>query len=113
MVKYENIDLSRIMGAISDPTRRRMVDELVRGERSIGELAEPFEMSMPAISKHVSILRSVGLIRTRREGKRVMCNLDAENLMRVSTWLAKYQRFWEGKLRELEQNISNIKQNRL
>lgn len=105
MVKYQGTELDRILFAISDPTRRSILDQLNKGERPLGELTLHTSMSTPALLKHLSILRGVGLVVTRKEGRRVMCNLDPENLIRVATWLAKYQKTWEGKLRELEKQI--------
>jgi DNA-binding transcriptional ArsR family regulator len=105
MVKYEPIDFDLILHAISDSTRRRILDELYRGEKTVGELAEPFKISLPAISKHIKILKKVGLLSTRKEGRRVICTLMPVTLMRVATWLARYERFWKGRLKKLEEDI--------
>lgn len=111
MVKYQEIGLDRILYAISDPTRRSILDQLFKGERPLSELTHS-SMSLPALVKHINVLKGTGLVVTRKEGRRVMCNLDPNNLMRVATWLAKYQKSWEGKLRELEREIkTNIGQN--
>ena len=105
MVKYQKqpkvVALDRLIYAISDSTRRRIIDDLVRGERNVGELAEPFKMSAPAISKHIRVLHETGLINTRRVGRYIMCSLVADNLMRVETWMAKYHRFWQTQLSEI------------
>jgi len=105
MVKYQKVDLDRLLYAISDATRRRILDELIRGEQSVGELSQPFKMSLPAFLKHVRILRNSELIVTKKMSRRVMCNIHPDNLMRVSTWLSKYQKFWEARLEELEAQI--------
>ncbi|MHB1330487.1 MAG: ArsR/SmtB family transcription factor [Minisyncoccota bacterium] len=105
MVKYTKNDFDRILFAISDSTRRSILDELFRGEKGVGELGEPFKISAPAISKHLSILSGTGLITTRKVGRRVICSLESDNLMRIATWLAKYHKLWEGRLREMEENI--------
>lgn len=95
--------------AISDSTRRHMLDELVRGELSVGELSRPFKISLPALLKHIRILESTELITTKKVGRCVMCNIRPDNLMRVSTWLAKYQKIWEHRIQELEARIrSNV-----
>ncbi len=105
MVKYQKVELDRMLYAISDSTRRRILDELIRGEQSVGELSQHFKMSLPALLKHIRILGETELITTKKVGRRVMCNVLGENLIRVSTWLAKYQKFWEGRLQELETQI--------
>ncbi len=105
MVKYIKVELDRMLYAVSDSTRRRILDELIRGEQSVGELSQHFKISLPALLKHIRILKETELIITKKVGRRVMCNILGENLIRVSTWLAKYQKFWEGKLLELETQI--------
>ncbi|MBX4195878.1 metalloregulator ArsR/SmtB family transcription factor [Candidatus Parcubacteria bacterium] len=110
MVKYQNIEFDRLLYAISDQTRRSILDDLYRGEKGVGELAEPFNMSLPGFLKHLNILKGTGLVITKKTGRRVTCNINPENLIRVATWLAKYQKTWEDRLRELE---ANIKQNKL
>lgn len=112
MVKYQKPDFDRVLYAISDSTRRGIIDDLVKGERSVGELAEPYKMSAPAISKHIRILEAVGLIKTRRRGRHIVCSLEPDNLMRIETWLAKYHRFWAERLQALEEAIrANIGKN--
>lgn len=114
MVKNRKVDFDRILYAISDSTRRGIIDELYRGERSVGELSLPYKISAPAISKHLRILESTGLITTRREGRRVMCNLEVDSVMRVATWLARYEKLWQKRLSTLEQEIrSNMGRNDL
>jgi Predicted transcriptional regulators len=105
MVKYQKVELDRMLYAISDSTRRRILDELIRGEQSVGELSLHFKISLPALLKHIRILKETELITTKKVGRRVMCNILGENLIRVSTWLSKYQRFWEERLHELEAQI--------
>ena len=84
--------------AIADPSRRRMLDHLARGERTVTELCGLFEMSQPAISQHLKILRDAGLVRDRREGRARIYSLDARPLLEVYDWVAHYQRFWDVKL---------------
>ena len=87
--------LSLVFGALADPTRRALLVRLMDGEATVGELAEPFAMSQPAISRHLKVLETAGLIsRTRRATAR-LSHLEAEPLREVTTWLARYQRFWD------------------
>ena len=87
--------LSLVFGALADPTRRAILTRLADGEATVAELAEPFDMSQPAISRHLKVLEDAGLIsRTRRATAR-LSHLQAEPLRDVTTWLARYQRFWD------------------
>lgn len=87
--------LSVVFGALADPTRRAILTRLAEGEATVAELAEPFSMSQPAISKHLKVLEQAGLVsRTRRATAR-LSHLEAEPLREVTTWLARYQRFWD------------------
>jgi DNA-binding transcriptional ArsR family regulator len=87
--------LSLVFGALADPTRRAILGRLADGEATVAELAEPFDMSQPAISRHLKVLETAGLIsRTRRATAR-LSHLQAEPLRDVTTWLARYQRFWD------------------
>ena len=86
--------LSLVFGALADPTRRAILTRLAQSEATVAELAEPFAMSQPAISRHLKVLEAAGLIsRTRRATAR-LSHLEAEPLREVTTWLARYQRFW-------------------
>ena len=87
--------LSLVFGALADPTRRAILARLADGEATVAELAAPFRMSQPAISKHLKVLEQAGLIsRTRRATAR-LSRLEAEPLREVTIWLARYQRFWD------------------
>src|ERR1022692_93319 len=87
--------LSLVFGALADPTRRAILPRLADSEAPVAELAEPFDMSQPAISRHLKVLENAGLIsRTRRATAR-LSHLQAEPLRNVTTWLARYQRFWD------------------
>jgi DNA-binding transcriptional ArsR family regulator len=87
--------LSTIFSALADPTRRAILARLTAGEASVTELAEPFEMSMPAISKHLKVLERAGLIARGREAQWRPCRLEAEPLKEAADWLESYRRFWE------------------
>ena len=87
--------LSVVFGALADPTRRAILTRLTDGEATVAELAAPFSVSQPAISRHLKVLEQAGLIsRTRRATAR-LSRLEAEPLREVTTWLARYQRFWD------------------
>lgn len=94
--------LSATFAALADPTRRAILARLTLGETSVGDLAEPFDMSLPAVSKHLKVLERAGLIERGREAQRRPCRLAAEPLHEVSDWVATYRRFWEQRLDRLE-----------
>jgi DNA-binding transcriptional ArsR family regulator len=94
--------LTATFSALADPTRRAILARLTLGETSVGELAEPFDMSLPAISKHLKVLERAGLIERGRDAQRRPCRLAAEPLHAVSDWVATYRRFWEQRLDRLE-----------
>src|ERR1700675_3655787 len=87
--------LNATFAALADPTRRAILARLASGETSVSELAEPFEMSMPAISKHLKVLQRAGLIERGREAQWRPCRLAAAPLKDASDWLEHYRRFWE------------------
>jgi DNA-binding transcriptional ArsR family regulator len=94
--------LDAAFGALSDPTRRAMVDRLSRrGECSVGELAEPFAMSLPAVSKHVSVLERAGLVERRRVGRTQRCRLVPGRLDDAIGWMEERRRIWEARLDRL------------
>jgi DNA-binding transcriptional ArsR family regulator len=90
-----NDRLSETFGALADPTRRAILARLASGEASVTELAEPFAMSMPAISKHLKVLERAGLIARGREAQWRPCSLQAGPLQDVAGWVEHYRRFWE------------------
>jgi len=99
MVKRSSDDpLGATFGALADPTRRAIVERLTRGEASVGELAEPFEMSLPAISKHLSVLEDAGLLVRTKQGRIRHCRLIEEPMRDALEWIATYGSFWEGQL---------------
>jgi DNA-binding transcriptional ArsR family regulator len=96
-----------VFRAIADPTRRRILG-LLRGRAyTVNEIAGNFGTSRPAISKHLRLLRAVGLVETRREGTARICRLNAEPLRVVDTWLQDYQQFWRDSLRGLKRYVEN------
>jgi DNA-binding transcriptional ArsR family regulator len=93
------------LAALADPTRRRIVELLGRGERSAGELVEEFDVSAPAISQHLKALREAGLVRVRVDAQRRIYALDPAGLAEVDAWLAGVRRFWSGRLDALEREL--------
>lgn len=87
--------LSRVFGALADPTRRAILTRLAEGEASVAELAAPFDMSQPAISRHLKVLESAGLVSRSRRATARLSRLEAAPLRDVTEWLARYQRFWD------------------
>jgi len=90
--------LDRTFGALADGTRRAILRRLARGAATVGELAEPFHMSRPAISKHLRVLERAGLVQRERNGRLSRCELDAANLKDAAEWLDAYRAFWTGQL---------------
>lgn len=95
MVNKSQDTLNQIFSALSDPTRRAIIARLAQGEASVGELAEPFAMSPPAISKHLRVLDGAGLLKRRVEGRNHHLSLNPEALRPASQWLAVYEHFWD------------------
>jgi len=104
--------LSATFSALADPTRRAILARLALGETSVTELAEPFEMSMPAVSKHLKVLERAGLIARGREAQWRPCRLDAEPLRDAASWIEEYRRFWEESLDRLDKYLRQIKEGR-
>ena len=101
--------LSTTFAALADPTRRAILARLVAGDASVTELAEPFEMSMPAISKHLKVLEHAGLIARGREAQWRPCRLEAGPLKNVADWVEHYRRFWEQSFDRLDDYLRELK----
>jgi DNA-binding transcriptional ArsR family regulator len=101
--------LSATFSALADPTRRAILARLASGEISVTKLAEPFEMSMPAISKHLKVLERAGLIARGREAQWRPCRLEAAPLKDVSDFVEKYRRFWEESFDRLDVYLAELK----
>ena len=102
MVNKDLDRLSTTLYALSDPTRRAILARLTLGETAVGELAQPFDMTLPAISKHLKVLERAGLIARGREAQRRPCRLEAEPLREVLEWVSNYRDFWDQRLDRLE-----------
>jgi len=94
--------LSMTFAALSDPTRRAMLARLVQGEASVNELAEPFKMSLPAVSKHIKVLEKAGLLIKTRQAQQRPCKIDGEQLRQAVDWIEQYRQLWEGRLDRLD-----------
>lgn len=100
--------LSLTLSALADPTRRGILARLSRGEASVGELAEPYDMSMAAVSKHIKVLEKAGLITRGKEAQWRPCRLDAAPMQEVADWVGSYRRFWDQSLDRLEDYLAEL-----
>jgi len=108
MVKDNDI-LSTTFAALADPTRRAILAKLASGETSVTKLAEPFDMSLPAVSKHLKVLEHAGLIARSRDAQWRPCRLDAGPLKEVADCVSHYRRFWEDTFDRLDDYLTNLK----
>jgi DNA-binding transcriptional ArsR family regulator len=106
VVKPSDPALDDTFSALADPTRREILVRLADGERSVGELAAPFEMSLPAISKHLGVLERAGLISRERQGRVRRCRLEPQPLGDALEWIARYGSFWEDRFDSLERLLA-------
>lgn len=102
-----NAQLDVTFAALADTTRRAIVARLARGEATVGELARPFRISRPAISKHLRVLEAAGLVRRTRDGRVSRCTLQPETMRAASEWIEQYRGFWEGQLDSLAHFIES------
>jgi DNA-binding transcriptional ArsR family regulator len=100
--------LDRTFAALADPTRRAILARLASGEASVTELGEPFEMSLPAVSKHLKVLERAGLIARGRERQRRPARLEAEPLREIAEWTDRYRRFWEESYDRLDEYLDEL-----
>ena len=103
-----NDRLSSTFSALADPTRRAILERLMTGEQSVIELARPFEMTLPAVSKHLKVLEKAGLISRGREAQWRPCRLEARRLREVSDWVGNYRRFWEESFDRLDDYLKKL-----
>jgi len=102
--------LSATFAALADPTRRAILSRLARGEATVTALAEPFAMSMPAISRHLKVLERAGLIERGREAQWRPCRLQAEPLRQADQWIEQYRRFWEESFDKLGEYLRELQE---
>jgi DNA-binding transcriptional ArsR family regulator len=100
--------LSATFAALADPTRRAILARLASGETTVSELARPFEMSLPAVTKHLKVLQRAGLISQGRQAQWRPCKLEAQPLQDVSNWVEQYRQFWELRLDRLEEYLREL-----
>ena len=101
-------DLSATFGALADPTRRAILARLSKGHASVLELAEPFDMTQPAISKHLKVLERAGLIARGRDAQRRPCHLEPHRLKQAAEWLGTYRQFWEASYSRLDDYLNDL-----
>ena len=100
--------LDATFSALADPTRRAILARLARGDASVAELAEPFAMSQPAISKHLKVLERAGLIARGRDAQRRPCRLEPQRLKQAAEWLGTYRQFWEASYSRLDDYLNDL-----
>jgi len=111
MVKYSDSELDKVFHALSDTTRRAILARLSASDALVTELAEPFAMSLPAISKHLNVLEKAGLLHRHKDGRIRRCELKAGPLEGASDWIKCYQQFWEARLDSLAEYLQKSQQN--
>jgi DNA-binding transcriptional ArsR family regulator len=102
--------LDVVFGALADPTRRAILARLASGDATVTELAAPFAMSMPAVSKHLKVLERAGLISRGRNAQQRPCRLEAARLASVAEWVQTYRRFWEGSFDRLDEHLQALQE---
>jgi DNA-binding transcriptional ArsR family regulator len=100
-----SVSLDKTFAALADPTRRAIITRLAKGSATVNEIAAPYDISLPAISKHLKVLEKAGLLNRRKEGRIYHCSLNADPLKGASSWLDFYQQFWEDQLDALAEFI--------
>jgi len=108
LIMYSSERLNTIFAALADPTRRAILARLASGEAPVTELAEPFAMTQPAISRHLKVLERAGLISRGRDAQRRPCRLEAKPLADATGWLEGYRRFWEGRFQGLDALLDEL-----
>ncbi len=108
MVKHSPTQLDRTFAALADPTRRRILEHLAQGDRCVTDLAKPYSMSLPAVSKHLRVLEKAGLVRRRRNGRVHRLNLEAAPMKQASQWIEEYRRFWEESFDRLGEYLKEL-----
>ncbi|HEV2435979.1 MAG TPA: metalloregulator ArsR/SmtB family transcription factor [Verrucomicrobiae bacterium] len=108
MVKCSTRLLDRTFGALSDPTRRRILEHLAGGDRCVTDLARPYRMSLPAVSKHLRVLENAGLVRRRRDGRVHRLKLEARPMQQAQAWIEEYRKFWEASFDHLDEYLKQL-----
>ncbi|AHG01741.1 ArsR family transcriptional regulator (plasmid) [Halostagnicola larsenii XH-48] len=112
MVEQESddLDLDAVFGALAHPTRRELIEQLAGGPKSVGDLAEPHDMSLAAVSKHLQVLEDAELIDVEKDGRVRRCHLDGAPLSNAFGWLTRYRVFWEDRFDALEDHLEGADQ---
>ena len=110
MVNYMDASLDSTFSALADPTRRAILARLAQGESSVTALAEPFDVSLPAISKQLGVLENAGLLVREKDGRVRRCRLDAGPMQEAVRWMETYRRFWEDKLSSLASYLNELQE---
>jgi DNA-binding transcriptional ArsR family regulator len=111
MIRQVTLDpLNMTFAALADPTRRALLARLALGEASINELAAPFEMSLPAVSKHIKVLETAGLVTKGREAQWRPCRIEGEHLKEAMDWINQYKQIWEDRLDRLDNYLLTLQQ---
>ena len=108
MVEYSSRLLDRTFGALADPTRRRILAQLAKGEGCVTALARPHAMSLAAVSKHLIVLEKAGLVKRRRKGRVHSLALEARPMKEAREWIDRYRKFWEGNLDQFEKYLDQL-----
>lgn len=108
MVKCSSGSLNRTFAALADPTRRRILEHLATGDRCVTDLARPYRMSLPAVSKHLRVLENAGLVRRKREGRVHRLKLEAKPMQQAQAWIEEYRRFWEESFDRLDEYLKQL-----
>src|SRR4029450_8916505 len=105
-----NASIDAVMSAVSDPTRRAIIQRLGKGPARVTDIAEPFAMSLPAISRHLKVLERAGLVRRERIGREHILEVEAAPLREIQRWTSQFEKFWSGRLDRLEKYFTNRKE---
>ena len=108
MVKCSPSLLNRTFAALSDPTRRRILEHLAQGDRCVTDLARPYSMSLPAVSKHLRVLEKAGLVRRKRDGRVHRLKLEAKPMQQAQAWIEEYRKFWEESFDRLDEYLKQL-----
>ncbi len=104
-----NDPLTQLFTALADPTRRSIIERLTRGSATVNELAEPYDMSLPAVSKHIKVLEEAGIVSKTVNGQQRECHLEALRLQEAEQWLEQYKQFWQANLDNLDVYLNRIR----
>jgi DNA-binding transcriptional ArsR family regulator len=110
MVEYKSKMLDRTFGALADPTRRRLLEQLAVGDECVTDLAKAHSMSLAAVSKHLIVLEKAGLVKRRKQGRVHSLKLEAKPMREAQAWIDRYRKFWEGNLDQFERYLETLQQ---